>query len=113
MKIIQDKITIDELKKMAKATFGSLVKAVVDVEKKIMAVDAEMHSDEEEKLLENGSRQNDLWGINLYPDNLGNDFIEFDSMVNLRPSQGNRSRSVDDPQTREKIITIVKKLVQK
>ena len=78
--------------------FARLVKAVVDIEKEIMIVDAELHADEELMLLDHGSEQKNLWGINLYPDRIGNDnWIEFDSMINLRPSWGNKSRGVDDP----------------
>jgi hypothetical protein len=77
----------------------------------VMAVDAELHSDEEALLLDQGSRQEDLWGINLYPALAGEDFIEFDSMINLRPAQGNRSRGVDDPAVRERILQIVDALV--
>jgi len=114
MKIIKDKINIGELKKMAGKMFDSLVKAVVDVERKAIAVDAPMHSDEETELLQNGSKQKDLWGINLHPRFYGTeDFVEFDSMINLRPGQGNRTRSVDDQKIREKIIKIVEKLVTK
>lgn len=111
MKIVIDKITLAELLNMAKNMYGNLVKAVVDVEKEIMAVDAELHADEEKILLEQGSKQANLWGINLYPEITGEDFIEFDSMINLRPSQGNRSRSVDSVETQEKIKTIVAKLI--
>lgn len=117
MKIVNknQKISITELRKMAGQMFGGLlVKAVVDIEKKLMAVDAELHADEEQFLLENDSEQKNLWGINLYPANYGNnDFIEFDSMINLRPSQGNRSRSVDDPKNQQTIIKIVNQLVEK
>jgi len=113
MKIIQDKITLKELKGMAKEKFGNLVKAVVDVEKEIMAIDAPMHADQEAELLRKGSKQRNLWGINLYPEKTGREFIEFDSIINLRPSQKNRSRGVDDPEIRRKIINIVNKLVEK
>ena len=114
MKIVKDKIELSELEEMAKKMFGNLVKAVVDIEKEIMAVDAEMHSDEEQELIAQGSKQNNLWGINLYPEFFGqNDFVEFDSMINLRPSQNNRSRGVDDPKIRKIIIKIVNDLVQK
>ena len=106
-------IHLSELKEMAEKGFGSMVKAVVDVEKEIMAVDAELHSDVEALLLENGSRQKDLWGINLYPGVSGDNFIEFDSMINLRPSQGNMSRGVDNPQTREKITAAVNKIIKR
>jgi hypothetical protein len=107
----RSRIGIDELKEMAKATFGDLVKAVVDVNLAIMAVDAELHADEEALLIESASVQNDLWGINLYPELEGPDFVEFDSMINFRPSQGNRSRGVDNPEVREIIRKIVENLV--
>ena len=112
MKIVTN-ILLSELKEIAEQTFGILVKAVVDTERGIMAIDAELHCDEEALLLENGSRQRDLWGINLYPAQSGNDFIEFDSMINLRPSQGNMSRGVDNPEAREKIIAVVNKIIKR
>lgn len=98
---------------MAEKMFGNLVKAVVDIEKGTMAVDAELHADEEQLLLENGSEQANLWGINIYPETKDENWIEFDSMINLRPSQKNRSRGVDSEETRKKIIEIVNKLVLK
>lgn len=113
MKIIKDKISISELMQMAEKMFGNLIKAVVDIKKEIMVVDAELHSDEEALLLENGSEQKDLWGINLYPELINEDFIEFDSMINLRPSCGNLSRDIDNPRIRENIIKIINKLVEK
>ena len=111
MRIVDTSISLSELESMARRGFGDLVKAVVDVERGIMAVDAELHADQEAALLEDGSEQADLWGINLYPELSGPDFVEFDSMINIRPSQGNRSRGVDDPATREKIRVIVASLV--
>ena len=96
---------------MAREGFGDLVKAVVDVEREIMALDGELHADEEALLLEHGSAQRDLWGINIYPDLAAEDRIEFDSMINLRPSQGNRSRGVDDPAIRAKIVDVVSMLI--
>lgn len=100
-------ITRGELTLMAAAMFGDLVKAVVDIRQEVMAVDAELHSDEEAFLLGEGSAQEDLWGINLYPALAGNDFVEFDSMINLRPSRGNRSRGVEDAAIRGRILAIV------
>jgi hypothetical protein len=75
MKIITQQLSIDELKQMAKMKFGDLVKAVVDIEKRIMAVDAELHADEEALLIENGSKQQNLWGVNIYPDLIRKDWI--------------------------------------
>lgn len=111
IKVVQGKITLSELEEFAKARFGDLVKAVVDVEKGIMAIGGELHADEEALLLEQGSKQENLWGINIYPALKGDDFIEFDSMINLRPAQNNRTRGVENPELREKIKQIINKLV--
>ena len=111
MKIIKSKISINELKKMAEMMFGNLIKAVVDIDKEIMAVNGELHSDEEALLLEKNSKQENLWGINIYPEIKGDDWIEFDSMINLRPSLKNFSRVIDNPNIRKKIIKIVNKLI--
>jgi len=106
-----NRIKLDELQKMAQDMFGDLVKAVVDIARDMMAVDAELHADEEALLIERGSDQAELWGINLYPELEGDDFVEFDSMINLRPSQGNRSRGVENSAIRECIRRIVNELV--
>ena len=109
----QTPISLADLRDLAAARFGDLVKAVVDLERHLMVVDAEMHSDEEAELLSDGARQQDLWGINLYPDLPEPDWLEFDSMINLRPSVGNRSRSVDDQATQKRIREIVGSLIQR
>jgi len=112
IKTVTEPITLNELKTEASLVFGDMVKAVIDVEKKVMAINGELHADEEKFLLELGSEQKNLWGVNLYVDLFGDpDWIEFDSMINLRPSQGNTSRGVDDQQTQEKIVFIVNKLI--
>ncbi len=113
MKLIDKKISLKELKKIAEGKFGNLIKAVVDVEKEVMVVDAELHSDEEADLLSSGSKQENLWGINLYPELGGGDFIEFDSMINVRPSFGNSSRGIDNPEIKKKIAEVVEKLIEK
>ena len=112
MQIVAGQITAAALTTMAEATFGDLVKAVVDVSRGLLAVDAGMHSDLEALLLDAGSRQGDLWGINLYPAEFGTaGFLEFDSLINLRPSQGNRTRSIDDPAIREAIEELIGRVV--
>ena len=114
MKIVKEKIEIVELKEMSGKMFGSLVKAMVDVEKEIIAVDAPMHADLLEFLIEQESSEpKNLWGINIYPEKTGGDFIEFDSMMNLKPGLGNKTRGVEDEKIREKIIKIVEKVIKK
>lgn len=114
MELITTSISIDTLKKMAEKMYHNLVKAVVDIEQGIMVVDAELHADQEAYLLEQGSKQENLWGINIYPEhiNKNDDWLEFDSMINIRPNQGNRSRSVENEKVRQKIQSIVEKLIQ-
>lgn len=112
IKIVHDAITKTELHKMAKQQFGDMVKAVVDVEQRIMAIGGELHSDEEAMLLDQGSAQKNLWGINLYPEQPVAEWIEFDSMINVRPSGGNRSRNVEQAEIREAITAIVNRLAK-
>ncbi|MBM3713704.1 MAG: hypothetical protein FJW56_09795 [Actinobacteria bacterium] len=112
MEIINEKITTPRLQEMAANMFGNLVKAVIDIKKEIIAIDGELHSDEEALLLEAGSNQKDLWGINIYPELPAEERIEFDSMINLKPSQNNRTRDIDDPKIKSKVIEIVNKLVE-
>jgi hypothetical protein len=113
MKVVARQITLNELKQVAAATFGDMVKAVVDVERDLIALDGELHSDLEALLIEDGSAQRDLWGINLYPELTGDQFVEFDSMINVRPAQGNRSRAVESAETRRRILRVLEKRVQK
>lgn len=113
MKIIADCITLADLKHIAESLFGNMVKAVVDIDRELLAIDAELHSDLEALLLEDGSKQKNIWGINLYPDLLGDEFIEFDLLINIRPSQNNRSRRVEDERIYAQIIEIVSKRVKR
>lgn len=111
IKIIQKPITKKTLIEIAREGFVDLVKAVVDIEKGIMALGGELHADEEALLLEQGSLQENLWGINLYPEKSAEEFIEFDSVINIRPAHSNRSRGVENSQIREQIKGIIKKLI--
>ncbi|HPW48251.1 hypothetical protein KBB76_02815 [Candidatus Saccharibacteria bacterium] len=102
-------ISIKELQKMAEKMYGNLVKADVDVAKRLLLVDMELHADGEAYLLDNGSSQQDIWGFNLYPQKFKTDeFIEFDSMINIKPSLGNTSRNVLSADVRARITEIVK-----
>lgn len=111
IEFINTPVSILYLKEKASEQFGVMVKAVVDLEKKIMTVGGELHADEESEMLKAGSMQHNLWGINIYPDMTGEDRIEFDSMINIRPSANNRSRYVEDAVIRNKIIEIVNQLI--
>lgn len=111
IRIVTEPMRAEELRRIASEQFGDFVKAVVDVRQGLVAIGGELHADEEALLLEEGARQADLWGINIYPDRPSGEWIEFDSMINVRPGQGNRSRSVEDAATRRQIREIVTGLV--
>lgn len=111
IQIVREKMTLDAVKKAAQETFGEMVKAVVDVERELMAVGGELHADAEAVLLADGSRQKDLWGINIYPEKPQAERLEFSALINIRPSQGNRSPQIQDVKLRELIRRVVSKLV--
>lgn len=111
MQILQQPISREELRTLAQNTFGDMIKCVADVQNGLLALDADLHADLERMLLENGSVQENLWGFNLWVEEEGEDFIEYDSLINIRSWQGNPSRGVENPEVRAAIENIVDKFV--
>ena len=111
MRIVRESVSRAELQLLAENSLGDYVKAVVDVDRGLMAIDGDLHADEERLLLEDGSEQTSLWGINLYPGREGERMVEYDSMINVRPYHGNRSRGIDSPETRARVAAAVRSLV--
>lgn len=112
MLILDHSVSKEELVELSTGFFSDMIKGVVDIEKGLLAIDAELHADLEQFLLDNGSKQECLWGINLYPDMDDEDFLEFDSLINIRPMQGNRSRGVEDPVIQERVREVVETWVK-
>ena len=115
MKIIKDTINISELKQMLeRGFFVDVIKAVIDLEKEIMAVDAEMHADLMNELIEQEhSNHQNLWGVNLYPGMPVDEFIVFTSLINIKPSLGYKSVDIHDQALQEKIRNVINKLIQR
>ena len=112
-RIIKEGITITELRALAHEQYGDIIKAVVDIDQCIMGVGGELHVDIQSLLIEKEHSQGDTtWGINFYLEKSGDEFIEFDSMINLKPASGNRTRGVGDEAVRSKIREIVQKFVK-
>ncbi len=109
--IINSKINQKNLKKHLEQCFGDMVKFVVDVEKGILALGGEMHADCEDVLLATGSRQQDLWGANFYPDRPLDKCFEYTSLINIKPSVGNRDMYIQDKGIREKVKRIAESLL--
>jgi hypothetical protein len=111
IEIFREPVELSTVTEMAEGTFGNFVKGVVDIELGIVGLGGELHSDIEETLLSNGSSQQDLWGINIYPHESWPEMVEFDSLINIRPRQNNRSRSVEDETLRQRIIELIDRMV--
>ena len=113
MQILTRRIDRNELTSLDSGYFEDMIKAVVDVQKEIIAVDAELHADLEGFLLDEGSQQADLWGINFLTDeDEVEEFVEFDALINIRPRQDNRSRYVEDEKIRNQILEVVAKWIE-
>ncbi len=110
--IISTPISLQQLAEIAASSFGDMVKAVVDINRRQLAIGGGLHSDEETALIDQGSSQADLWGINIYPEKPRAEWIEFDSMINIRPRLGNRSRGVEDAGVRQLIVEVIDSLIQ-
>ena len=109
IKIIDQKITESELREIAKDSYTEMIKGVVDVERGILAMGGEYHIDANMVLIESGSRQQDVWGFNWYFDRTGDARIEYISLINIRPAQGNRAMEVQDVSLRDIMKIIILK----
>lgn len=107
--IIREPATSEQISQMTQAYFGLMIKLAVDVEREILAGGGEIHADCEQKLLEDGSQQEDVWGADWYPELKR---VGFESLINIRPRQQNRGMEIQDPVIREKIEIIVRHLLE-
>lgn len=99
----ESRIHEHELRRLVELYFEDMVKYVVDVARGVVAVGGEMHADAEQRLLEDGSAQADLWGANYYPGRGRDACVEYTSLINIRPAHGNRSMEIQDAGTRERV----------
>ena len=110
IEIIRSEIPWENILESAKQSFGDMVKVVSDIERVVMSHGGELHVDGEALLLEDGSRQQDVWGANILVDVPIGQNIEYSSMVNIRPSQGNRSLEIQDPDTKNRVRRVISTL---
>ena len=109
--LVEARLERSELRRLVERHFEDMVKYVVDVARGVAAVGGELHADEEALLLDNGSRQEDLWGANYYPGRGEDACIEYTALINIRPAQGNRSMEIQDPAVRERVRELTRALV--
>ena len=111
MQIINESVLFRDIWGSKEIDLGDILKIVVDVEKRCIGIDAEMHSDIEEILLEQGSNQKDLWGANLVSSEAGYE-IEYTSFINIRPAENNRAMEIEDQTIRSHIQNIIEDLIK-
>ena len=112
IQLITSKISKKDLETIARDNFENMVKGVVDLQKKVIALGGELHADAEQFLLERDSSQKDLWGFNIYSDRTFENRIEYTSFINIRPHDGNRSIEITNQELKNKIKTIVDALIE-
>lgn len=111
IEIIRQKISRERLVELAAQNYGELIKGVVDIHRRVIALGGELHADAEMVLLQDGSRQQDLWGFNVYPQKPQDARLEYTSFINIRPSLGNRSMEIQDVRLKEQMKDVIDSLV--
>jgi len=111
IKIIDKKINIDEIKEFAKNWYGTMIKGAVDIEGGRIALGGDYHIEDSEKLTSTGSKFENIWGFNVRFEENADGVLEFDSMVNIKPNLGNRSRSIADEEVVKKAKEIIYKFI--
>ena len=111
IQIITEKITRAEVKKIGGEWYPDMVKGVVDVKREVIALGGEYHMDANHVLLADGSEQRNVWGFNIYPDRTDGGWIEFRSLINIRPAQGSRSMVLKDVVLCGQMRAVIEKLI--
>jgi hypothetical protein len=109
--IVTESISVDDLKTLAQKSYGHLIKGVVDIEREVVAFGGEWHIQANMKLSEKGSSQADCWGFNVVFDLPKDSWIEYKSLINIRPLSGNRNIEVQDDKIRERMKKIINKKI--
>ncbi len=112
IKVVREKISLKEVEEIAQEFYKEMAKGVADIEKGIFALGGEWHMDANEVLIKDGSEQKNLWGFNLYWAKPKEERLEYNSLINIRPQQNNRSMEVENGEIRQKIFEIVNNLVE-
>ena len=111
IKVFNSQVSKEDLLALAKSGYGDMVKGVIDINKRLLALGGELHADCEQILLDRGSKQGDLWGFNIYPEKTKEEYLEYTSMINIRPRQGNMDRDIKDLNLRCQIKNIIDEMV--
>ncbi len=111
IQIVREPVNREVLEELMRLHNRTFIKGVADIERGVLALGGEWHMDANIVLLTDGSEQKDVWGFNIYPGKSGDDAIEYDSLINIRPAQGNRSREIADARIRNAVRALAGKLI--
>lgn len=111
IEIIRQPIKKEQVVELARELYGEMAKGVVDLDRKVIALGGEMHADAEAMLLEDGSKQEHLWGFNVYPAKPREEWLEYTSLINIRPAAGNRTMVIGEEKVRTAVAGIVNHLI--
>jgi len=109
--IVKVPLPADEFGTVVAEHRHGMIKVVVDIEKRVLALGGDLHADGEQRLLDDGSRQEDIWGANIYPGKPPGEQIEYTSMINIRPRQGNRSMDITEATLRDAVAGVIRSLL--
>ncbi len=105
--IIRQRATRKQLEEMLQE-WGVFIKIAVDIEREILAGGSNKHYQCEQELLEDGSRQRDIWGSDWNP---YEQTIFFESIINIRPSENNRNMEIQSKEIRNRVTEITVRLL--
>lgn len=111
IRVIREPIVLQLLQEVARSSHHMFAKGVVDIAREIIALGGEWHMDANAVLISDGSSQKDVWGFNVYPQERGDGAIEYISLINIRPGQGNKTMEVSDPALRAAMRTVIARLI--
>ena len=111
IKILDHKIDVEEVKKLADLWYGTMIKGAVDIEIGRVALGGDYHIEDSELLTSTGSKFEDIWGFNIRFEENPDGVLEFDSMVNIKPNLGNRSRNISNDEIIKKATEIIYKFI--
>src|SRR3989344_4997384 len=107
IQILDHKISIKEVKALALFWYKSIIKGTVDIELGRVALGGDYHIESSEVLTSSGSKFEDVWAFNIRFEENPDGVLEFDSMVNIKPNLGNRSRTINNEEILKKLKEII------
>jgi hypothetical protein len=110
-RILVERLTPEQIVNLAAEIFDDMFKVVVDVERGVLAAGGALHADAEQLLLDDGSRQQDVWGANYFPARAIGSRLEYSALINIRPDAGNSDQNIRSEAVRAKVRCIVEKWI--